>query len=380
MTKKPESLRELIEQGLIYPAWLPEKNDFLFNEKGKDRRQKIIKENNKEFSKDVSLLNLNNLEGIKGYLAFLTKKDYGALSPSMWNTLFEKQNIDYKAIYFVGNPEDAEMIVNALKSDPKYIGGGFGSGWKEQFKYLNKIEPQTLKSVNFIVRDNKTRELIGYNTDIEGLLLPLKVEFNKLGKGGLENKTILIFGAGGVGKELPGQLVKEGVAKIYLINRTLEKVKKLAKETNEIKKGVAEYVGEDQIRNYLLRPEIDVVINVTQKGAEPLQDYSAFAEVNLQDPNSVRKNNKEALGLAEELEKRNSRIIIYDITLPKTGRPKTLEIAKKAGLTHLIRGTGMVINQGIIAVEKLYEKNPKMFEDKYDKKTIGQEFEDVINK
>ncbi len=72
--KNPSNLRELIEQGYLYPAWLPGKNDFLFNEKGRQKRQKIIRGNNKEFSRDFSLLNLNNLKNIRGYLAFLTEK------------------------------------------------------------------------------------------------------------------------------------------------------------------------------------------------------------------------------------------------------------------------------------------------------------------
>ncbi len=281
----------------------------------------------------------------------------------MWNTLFERQNLNYRAIYFIGNPKNAEVIVQGLKLDPKYIGGGFGSGWKEQFKYLDRVEPQTLKSVNFIDRNNITKGLVGYNTDIEGLLLPLKRKFEELGKNGIKGKTIVIFGAGGVGKELPGQLVKEGAAKLFLINRTVEKVEKLAKEANEIKQGVAEYTSEDKIRDYLLMPEIDAAINVTKKGAEPLQDFSAFAETDLLNPNSIKDNNKKALEIAEELVKANPKIVIYDITLPKTGKPKTLEISGKAGLEHLLRGTEMVVNQGIIAAEKLYKRNPKIFEE-----------------
>ncbi len=375
--EKPQNLVELIQGGFIYPAWLPDKNDFLFNEEGRNKILKIVKESSGEFPKDISLLNLGNLKNIKGYLAFLTEKDYGALSPLMWNTFFERQRLNYRAIYFVGNPEDAEIIVNALKSDPKYVGGGFGSGWKEQHSYLDRIFPKELKSVNFIAKNPKTKELIGYNTDIEGMLLPLEERFRQLSKGGIQGKTIVMFGAGGVGKELPRHLVQRGVGKLIILNRTVEKAERLAEEANKIRQGVAEYGGEEQIRECLLKNKVDAVVNVTKKGAEPFENYAAFAKADIDDPEGVRRNNEESLKIAKGLAKINPEIIIYDITLPKAGKPKTLEIAEQAGLEHLVRGIGMVTNQGVIAAEKLYKRNPKMFENKYDKKTIEQVFKEV---
>ncbi len=373
MTDKPKNLRQLIEQGYLFPAWLPDKNDFLLSEEGKKARESI--DETDDLPTDVSLLDLDNIKQIEGYLAFLTKKDYGALSPLMWNSLFERLGLNYKAIYFVGNPDNAEIVVNAFKSDPKYVGGGFGSGWKEQFQFLDGTEPQTLKSVNFIARDAESDGLVGYNTDIRGLLLPLEKEFEKLGKQRLKGKTILVFGAGGVGKELPGHLVKEDVSQLYLLNRTVEKVEKLANEANEIREGVAVYAGENEIEKYLLNPEVDAAINVTKKGAEPLQDYAAFASVDLDE--GAEENNTQSLELAEKLAITNPDIVIYDITLPKSGKPKTLEIAEKAGLKHLVRGTGMVVNQGIIAAEKLHEKNPGVFGERYNRDTIKQVFNEV---
>lgn len=356
----PHNLKELIKQGYLYPAWLPEKNDSLFNEEGKSLRQKLISETGSEFPEDISLLNFDNLKDLDGYMVFLTEKDYGALSPLMWNTLFERTDFNYRAIYFVGDSKDAATIMSGLKSDPKYVGGGFGSGWKEQYAYLDKVSPPGLKSVNFIAKDSE-RKLVGYNTDIEGLLLPLEERLEQIGNRGLQGKTVVMLGAGGVGKELPRHLVQRGVGKLIILNRTTKKAEELAREANKVREGVAEYGGEYQIKRYLSGSKVNAVINVTKKGAEPLQDYSAFAEVDLSNPEGVKENNEESLKIAKILLDKNPDILIYDITLPKNGNPKTLEIANEAGLENLIKGTGMVVNQGAIAVRRLSETNPERF-------------------
>ena len=73
MEGKPSNLKELIQQGYVFPAWLPEKNDFLLNSSGKNYRQKIIS-GQAHPNTDVTYLDLGKLDQIKGYFGFLTEK------------------------------------------------------------------------------------------------------------------------------------------------------------------------------------------------------------------------------------------------------------------------------------------------------------------
>jgi len=377
MQGKPSNLKELIQQGYVFPAWLPEKNDFLLNESGKIYREKILS-GQADSSSDVTYLDLGKLDQIKGYFGFLTEKDYGAISPLMWNTLFERKGLNLKTIYFVSNPKNAGVVVQGLKEDPKYLGGGFGSGWKEKGRFLDRAEPEGLVAVNNIGRDSKTRELIGYNTDVAGFLRPLKMKFDYIQKPGLEGKNLVLFGAGGVSKELTRELVRKGIGKITIINRTISKAEDIAQDANQIKLGVAEYAGEHQIRSHLLRGKVDAIINASKKGAEPLEKFSAFAQADIKEgPYNIEENNKEALWIGQILAHKNPSVIVYDITLPRSGFPKTLELAQKAGLKNLIDGKGMVINQSIVAIKNVEKTNPGIFGDSLDEKEVERIFGEV---
>lgn len=379
MEGKPENLKELIQRGYVFPAWLPEKNDFLLNDAGRNYRERIIL-GQASPNTDVSYLDLSKLDQIRGYFGFLTEKDYGAMSPLMWNTLLEKKGIrDLKALFFVADPKNAEVVVQGLRRDSKYLGGGFGSGWKEEFRFLDRVEPNELLAVNNIGRDKQTGGLIGYNTDVHGLLRPLEMKFREIKRPGLEGKVILIFGAGGVGKELTRALVRKGIGKIYIINRTVSKAEDMANDANNIKPGVAEYSGESEVEKYFTEKIIDAVINSSKKGAEPLDEFSAFASINIENPNAVIENNNQALYLSGILLQKNPLVIVYDITLPKRETSKTLELAQKAGIQNLLGGKGMVVNQGIIAIKNVERTNPGIFGGILDEKEIEDIFKGVAN-
>lgn len=357
---KPRNLRELITAGYIFPAWLPEKNDYLLNSRGAEERRSIIARGQKDsLPESLDYLDLGKLDRVNGYFVFLTSKDYGAVSPLMWNTLFEARKLNLRAIYFVGNPEKAQEVVGALKADAKVLGGGFGSGWKEQQRYLDRTEPSDLLSVNNLARDISTGELVGFNTDVPGLIYPLERKFEEIGTPGLEDKKIVLFGAGGVGKEIARGFARRNVEKLVILNRSVAKAESIARDANEIEEGVADFGEEESAPEHL--KDADAVINVSKKGAEPLHEYSAFAPADTEDPEGVKKNNQRALEISRQLARTNYSLIVYDINLPQSGTPRTLEIAREGGLTNLIDGKGMVVNQGIIAVRNVAKLNPEIF-------------------
>lgn len=378
--EKPMNLKELVSQGYIFPAWLPEKNGMLWNSEGVSERARIMaSEDRDNLSRDLKYVDLSKLDEISGVYVFLTAKDYGAASPRMWNTLFDDLGKDnLRAMFFTGNPDDADVVLPALTADPKNLGGGFGSGWKEKHAYLGRIEPANLLSVNSFVRDAADGKLVGFNTDVPGLLLPLKEKLQYIGKPGLEGRTVVMFGAGGVGKEIARGFVNGGVEKLVIINRTADRAKEMADAANALRLGVAEYGGEDKIEHYLTDPSVDVAINVSKKGAEPLEKYSAFAIADTRSEGGVAQNYVEALEVSRKIAEANPQMVIYDINLPASGVPRTLEIAREAGLVNLVDGKGMVTNQGIIAIENVQRLSGGILGEKFNRDYARGIFEEAL--
>jgi len=345
--KKPTNLKELIEGGYAKIAELPEKNN----------------------------ISIEKLDNLKAYTIPLIAHDYGAKTPIMWNTLYEKLGLNIRNIMLVANPnENAKIVRDALKLDPKYLGGGFGVGWKEKLDLLDEINPEDLSSVNIVVK--KDGKLIGYNTDAEGFVKNLEEKFHSIGKK-LEKSNIILFGAGGVAKEVARLIAEKGANRISILNRTYSKAVSLANELNKKYGEIAIGGGEEIIRGYLLNSFMvpDAAINLTDKGSDgPLVKYSAFAAADIGCDKNAEINNNISRTIARELKNLNPEIITADIVLPKSTPSKTLAIAKNEGLENLISGLGMVVYQAVPAYIKIQEANPEKHEKKVSEKEVLEIF------
>ena len=295
----------------------------------------------------------------------------------MWNTLYEKLGLNIRNIMLVADPkENAEIVINALKSDPKYLGGGFGVGWKERMDLLDEIRPRDLASINIVVKENG--RLIGYNTDATGFVKSLEEKFASIGKK-LEGSNIVIFGAGGVAKEAARLIASKKGNRISILNRTFSKAVSIADKLNEEYGQIAVAGGEDIIRGYLLNSftVLDAAINLTDKGSDgPLEKYSAFAAADLECDKNAGINNDQSRTIARELKKLNPEIIIVDIVLPKNPPSKTLAIAENEGLKNLVDGLGMVIYQAALAYVKIQKANLN----KHEKKVSEEEALETFKK
>jgi shikimate dehydrogenase len=115
---------------------------------------------------------------------------------------------------------------------------------------LDKLsgEAQSTQSVNTIYK--KDNMIIGHNTDIFGFETSIKkAEYY------LENKEVLILGAGGVVPSIIFSLIKMKVSKIKISNRTKEKAENLKKIFKDI-----EVLKWGEISNF------DMIINATSLG------------------------------------------------------------------------------------------------------------------
>ena len=351
--KNPTNLKELIQGNYAFIAKLPEKNDFT----------------------------IEKLDSLSAYTVPLVAHDYGAKTPVMWNTLYEKLGLNIRNIMLVANPKkDAEIVMNALKLDSKYLGGGFGVGWKERMDLLDETKPKDLASVNLVVKDNG--RLIGYNTDAAGFIKSLEEKFNSIGKK-LEGSNIIVFGAGGVSKEVARLIASKKVNRIAILSRTFSKAVSIANKLNEDYGQRAVAGGEDVIRGYLLNSFTvpDAVINLTDKGSDgPLEGYSAFAAADIKYDKNAGNNITQARTIVRELKRLNPGIIVADIVLPKNPPSRTLAVAENEGLKNLVDGLGMVVYQAAPAYLKIQKANLDKHKKKVSEKEALKIFKKAVSK
>ena len=157
------------------------------------------------------------------------------------NAIYEKQKLDENQL---------EKYISQVK-DNKIDGINVTVPFKRKIiPYLDELstEAKSTQSVNTIyLKDNK---VIGHNTDIFGFRASIeKTKYD------LENKEVLILGAGGVVPSIIFSLIKMKVSKITISNRTSEKAENLRKIYKDL-----EIIKWGDISNF------DMIINATSLG------------------------------------------------------------------------------------------------------------------
>ena len=173
-----------------------------------------------------------------------------SLSPELHNYWIKNNGID--AIYEKQklNENELEQIISKVK-DKKINGVNVTVPFKKKvIPYLDELsfEAQSTQSVNTIyLKDNK---VVGHNTDIFGFETSIKKsDYN------LNNKEVLILGAGGVVSSIIFALIKMKVSKIKICNRTKEKAENLKKIYKNL-----EIINWGEVSNF------DMIINATSLG------------------------------------------------------------------------------------------------------------------
>ncbi len=236
--------------------------------------------------------------------------DYPGGSAAMHNAVFERYGLPYRTVFVVADPKNVEMIIKTFRNDPKYIGGGVGSGFKDKAaKYVDELSDsaKVLESINVIQKIG--RRLIGYNTDGIGFVNGLSKEYPDCVKG----KNILILGAGGTTLPIAYELAMLKPREIVILNRTVEKAERVSKIISQYVK--ARCGGEEMIEREM--PGADIVINTSNKGAGELKEFTAFAAISDNHMRIAREN----------LRRLGKNAIVADILLEE--ETATLREAKK---------------------------------------------------
>lgn len=180
-----------------------------------------------------------------------------SLSPAMHMSNFKSLNRDdyYMALNI---PNENFHRIREIIFENKLDGFNVTIPYKEAIiPYLDEISEsaQNIGAVNTVlVKDNKW---IGYNTDGLGFVKGL-IEKH----GPIENKNILILGAGGASKGIAFELLKHTQQKISVANRTM-------KRFNSWKFDIKKYTLEE-ITSHL--KTFDIIINTTSVGLNNTSD------------------------------------------------------------------------------------------------------------
>ena len=244
-----------------------------------------------------------------------------SLSPKLHNYWIKKNKIN--AIYEKQELENSDLEKLLFQVKEKKI---YGINVTVPFK--NSIIPfldeltlgaKATKSVNTIYLENN--RIIGHNTDIGGFETSIyKSNIN------LENKKILILGAGGVVPSIIYALTKMKVSEITLSNRTQEKAENLKKHFKDIK-----------IIKWGDIIDFDMIINATTLGLKEKD------KINLNFPTSCK--NK----------------LFYDVIYnPK----ETIFLKKGKNLgNNIINGKLMFIYQALLAFDIWHKLKPDVNEE-----------------
>lgn len=183
-------------------------------------------------------------------------------------------------------------------------------------------------AVNTVVVEGE--RLIGFNTDGPGLLRALREEFYV----DLRDLRVLLLGAGGgAGRAIAVQCAFESCERLVLVNRTLEKARKLAEELSPYFRsdrlvGPAERIEAIPFDERALREQLaktDLVINATSVGMRRT------------DPHLI------PAGLL------TANLMVYD-TVYAAGKSRLIEDAEAAG-ARATNGLSMLLHQGALSFE-----------------------------
>ena len=194
-------------------------------------------------------------------------------------------------------------LVDALDSSA----GNFGA--VNTIRFEGKTDQGQWQPMHVFAEPPKQIRAHGFNTDADAISQALREDIGFQP----QCKRVLLLGAGGAGRVAALKLATEGVAELYLVNRTMSKVEQLAK-------GLGAHVGYPE-------GEVDLVVNATSLGLK----------------------GDDALPFDEKLFSLSRAKAAYDMIYRPAETP-FLRAAKEAGC-KTANGLGMLLYQGAKALE-----------------------------
>ena len=247
-----------------------------------------------------------------------------SLSPSIHNAAFTTLGLNCSYIAFRVQEGQLKQSIDSLRAINI---GGFNVTMPHKVKVLEYVDSsdrivEMVGAANTV--NNEGGKLYAYNTDVVGFIEPLhqrRIDLN-----GFE---VLIMGAGGAARAVAVALSQEkGVAKINILNRSIDRSTNLANVINKL--GIkTNIISHDDIQKIAFRSNL--IINTTPLGMK----------------------DEESLIKSSSISKES---IVYDIVY-KPVETKLLENAKTAG-AQIIYGYEMLLEQAIASFKIWFRIDP----------------------
>lgn len=183
-----------------------------------------------------------------------------SLSPAIMSAAFRRENVN--AVFLALHAKTLKDLLACVRDIPIH-GLSITMPYKEAIlPYLDNTDAHTTKigACNTVVRAQDGK-LYGFNTDTSGVVRPLERRLSTL-----QDAKILVLGAGGAARAAVFGLRERG-AEVYILNRSAEAAKKLARRAH------ARTLKRADLKKYTF----DVIINATPVGMgnakeSPLQE------------------------------------------------------------------------------------------------------------
>ena len=191
-----------------------------------------------------------------------------SFSPPMHNAAFQKLGMDWAYVAFDVNPNDLPSAIEGAKS-LNIKGFNVTIPHKiEVMQQLNDLDEVAglIGAVNTIDFKN----LKGYNTDGIGAVRAIEEVSS------IENKNVVVAGAGGASRAISFYLAKFGASSITILNRNVNRAQNLADDV--LKSDLIGDVGSDsisEINKYL--SNADILVDTTPLGMDPHIDDAPIA-------------------------------------------------------------------------------------------------------
>ncbi len=192
-----------------------------------------------------------------------------SLSPIMHNEAFRAKGLNYVYLAF---DVDTSRLKEAVEGLRALKVKGFNVTMPHKVAILNLLDrinegASLVGAVNTVVNDDG--ELIGYNTDVNGIISALEAKVHSL-----KGLKALLIGAGGAARACIVALVSKGCKEIIIMNRTFDKAKLMAEDLG--KKLKMNYNLEEFSMNSLKKAinSVDILMNATPIGTYPNLDES----------------------------------------------------------------------------------------------------------
>lgn len=243
-----------------------------------------------------------------------------SMSPPMHNNAYNQKRMDYVYVAFHVQPEDIEKLISSSKT-LNIRGLNVTIPYKTTIiPYLDEIDETAEKigAVNTIqFKDGVAK---GYNTDGIGAIKAIQQHTT------LQDKHILIIGAGGASKAIAFTLINEKISSLTIANRSKDNAEKLIKNIKKQTKFTNIKYQPINTADKIIK-DVNIIINTTPIGMYPNHEVKP----------PIKTDNI------------NNKHVVMDIIYNPL-ETQLLKYARQNGATT-INGTSMLINQGLESFE-----------------------------